>query len=110
MLASRLRHRVDIEALTSAVDSTYGGEVKAWTTHAADVPAEIVPVSGREFIAAQGEQAGVAAKITVRWTAGIVPTMRIVHGSDVYSIKAVLPDKSLRRSILLMCETGVQDG
>lgn len=110
MISARLRHRVTIESLSSSVDSNYGGEVMTWSTYASGVPAEIMPVSGREFLSGQQEHAGVTTKITVRYDSGIVPTMRVVHDSDIYAIKAVLPDKSLRRTMLLMCESGVRDG
>lgn len=114
-LAPRLRHRVDIEELTDTLDSESGALSEGWATvRGSDEPdlftAEIVPLSGREFVAAQKENAGVTTRITVRWRAGITASMRVVHGSDVYNIRAVLPDPSLRRHITLMCEQGVNEG
>jgi SPP1 family predicted phage head-tail adaptor len=109
MLAPKLRHRIDIEQLTITQDS-YGGMIEAWTLFADNVAAEIVPLSGREFVSAQQVQAGVTTRITVRYKAGILENMRVKHGSDVYNIKAKLPDQTLRRHITLMCELGVTDG
>lgn len=113
MLAPRLRHRIDIEAFTIDLDSE-GVQVESWDSirdsGEALIPAEIVPLSGREFIAAQTVQANVTTRITIRWRAGIEPSMRVIHGVDVYNIKAVLPDPTLRRHLTLMCETGANDG
>lgn len=110
MLAPRLRHRVDIQTFATTQDSNTGAVTDAWTDFDTDVPAEIWPMSGREFIAAQSIQAGVTTKITIRYVAGVEPRMRVVHGADVYNIKAVLPDPTLRRHLTLMCEVGVNAG
>ncbi|MEN9903699.1 MAG: hypothetical protein RLZZ555_264 [Pseudomonadota bacterium] len=106
-LTDRLRHRVSIEAMT-AVRDQFGGVQEVWTTSAAHVPADIVPLSGREFVAAQSVQSQVTTRITIRHLAGIKPAMRLRHGSDVYNIEAVLPDPSLRRHLTLMCSIGPQ--
>jgi SPP1 family predicted phage head-tail adaptor len=109
-LAQRLRHRVDIQEFTTTQDSETGAVTEDWATVHENAAAEIWPMSGREFVAAQSIQAGVNTKITIRWTDGIVPAMRVVHGTDIYNIKAVLPDPSLRRHLLLMAEKGVNNG
>ena len=107
-IAHRLRHRITIERLSTTRDE-FGGAVEAWET-VAIVPAEVWPLSGREFVAAQAEQAGVTTRITIRYQAGIEPAMRITHDGRTYNIKAVLPDPTLRRHITLMCESGVNNG
>lgn len=109
MLAARLRHRVNIQALTVDQDTETGAQIEAWTDISTNTPAEVWPMSGREFIAAQSIQAGISTKITIRYQEGIEPTMRVVHEGLNYNIKAVLPDPTLRRHILLMCESGVSD-
>ena len=109
MLAQRLRHRVTIEKVTETRDAD-GGVVTAWAALHSAVPAEIVPVSGREFVAAQAAQAGITARMTIRYMAGITPKMRVVHGADIYNIEAVLPDPTLRRHLTLMVSTGVNNG
>ena len=102
-LAHRLRHRVTIERKTTGADS-WGQPVETWET-VAIAPAEVYPLSGREYIAAQAEQAGVTTKITIRYQAGIEPAMRVTHDGMTYNIKAVLPDPTLRRHLTLMCES-----
>ena len=102
-LAHRLRHRITIEQKTAGADA-WGQPVETWET-VAIAPAEVWPLSGREYIAAQAEQAGVTTKITIRYQAGIEPAMRITHDGKTYNIKAVLPDPTARRHLTLMCES-----
>ena len=110
MIAPRLRHRVDIQNFASVQDSNTGAVTDTWTDYDTDVPAEVWPMSGREFIAAQSTYAGVTTKITIRYQSGIEPRMRIKHDTDIYNIKAVLPDSTLRKYLTLMCEVGLNAG
>lgn len=115
LLAPRLRHRVDIQALDTVEDSETGAVVEVWdsilgSSSEETLPAEIVPVSGREFIAASQQQAGVTHRITIRWRDDVKPTMRVTHEGAFFNIRAVLPDPTLRRWLTLMCEQGVNDG
>jgi SPP1 family predicted phage head-tail adaptor len=110
MTAPRLRHRVTLENFVTTQDMNTGAIVDAWQLFKQDVPAEVYSLSGREFVAAQAIQAGVTTKITIRYVDGVQPRMRVVQGSDVYNIKAVLPDPTLRRHLTLMCEVGVNQG
>lgn len=110
MLAPRLRHRVDIQNFASVQDSNTGAVTDTWTDVFESVAASIQPISGREFIAAQSIQAGVNTKITIRYVDGVQPRMRVVHGSNIYNIRAVLPDPTLRRHLTLMAEVGVNEG
>jgi SPP1 family predicted phage head-tail adaptor len=117
-IAYRLRHRVDIQEFGVTVDSNTGAVLEGWTTILPEgdesepilMPAEIMPMSGREFVAASAIQAGVNTKITIRYMEGIKPAMRVVHEGVFYNIKAVLPDPTLRRHITLMCASGVDEG
>jgi len=115
MLAQRLRHRGDIQAPTVTQDPATGAVATSWATVRTGaeplIAAEIVPLSGREFLSAQAIQAGVTTRITVRWRpVPVRPAMRFVHQGDVYDIKAVLPDPKLRGYLTLMCEQGVNNG
>ena len=108
MLAPRLKHRIDIEMTAPVmVDPVGGSLVNTWALFLDDVPAEVVPLSGREFLAAQAEQAGVTARVTIRQVDGVLPSMRIRHLGLVHNIKAVLPDPSFRRHLTLLVESGV---
>lgn len=106
-LAPRLRHRIQIQSMT-AIRDEHGGVQEVWTPLHASVPAEVVPLSGREFIAAAATQAAIVARITIRYMVGIVPAMRVTHDGSIYNIQAVLPDPTGRRHLTLMCEAGPQ--
>ncbi len=108
MLTQKLTQRIDIEATAPVVvDPVGGSQVNTWALFASDVPAEVVPLSGREFIAAGAEQAGVVARVTIRRLEGVLPSMRIRHLGLVYNILQVLPDPTFRRHLTLMVESGV---
>lgn len=99
MQAGRLNKRITIQSPATGQDAT--GEPTTGWTDVATVWASIVDVSGREYVAAGGLQNSAQTKITIRYRAGIVPSMRVVHGSDAYNVEAVLGQD--RRSLLLMC-------
>jgi len=105
MRAGTLRHRVTVEHKTETRDD-YGGVTTTWTTFAASVPAAILPLSGREFFAAEAQQSEVSAKIVMRQLAGLLPSMRIVHDGQQYNIRAILPDATVARHVVCMCERG----
>lgn len=109
-LASRLRHRVTIERLVPVQDEI-GGEARKWVAWASSVPAEILPISAGELLAANQVHGEVVARIVIRWRSGVEPSMRVVHGDDVYQIAGVIPDnKSGREHITLPVSRGVRNG
>lgn len=101
--AGSLRDKIVIAAQTSTQDA-YGGTVTTWATFAT-VWAAKKDLTGREFLSAAATQNSVQTKFTIRLLAGVLPTMRITHGSDVYNIEAVLADG--RDALLLMCSRGL---
>lgn len=110
MRAGKLRHRVRLQAFTTTVDPDTGYRDKAWAD-VATLWADVAPLSGREFIAAAATQSAVTARITIRHRAGVTNNHRILHGTAIYNIEAVLPDaESGREHLTMMCSTGVNDG
>lgn len=95
MQAGRLRHRVTIQQYTHAKDLDSGEWVKHWADYAT-VWAEIVPLSAREFIAAQATQSKVTGRVTIRYLEGVDASMRILHTvkgtTKIYNIEGVLTD------------------
>ena len=111
MKAGALRHRVTLQDFGEVVDPATGYRTKIWRAVASDIPAEVAPLSGREYLAAAATQSAVTARITMRWRPGVTAQQRIVHGDAIYDIESVLPDaKSGREHLTLMCSTGVNDG
>lgn len=112
MRAGRLRHRVAIEQRVETPD-TDGDLITSWTLIADEVPAEIVPLSARELMAAQATQSEVSVRITIRWRAGLKANMRVRRLDDgrVYNVAGIVEDNcSGREWITLPCSEGVNDG
>ncbi len=118
MKAGTLRHRIEIQAFDSVMDSSgsavqdqvTGEVIRAWQPMAS-AWASIAPVSGRDFIAAKAAQSSITARITVRYNADILPAMRVIHGTRIYKIEAVLPDAdSGLEYMTLMCSLGATEG
>lgn len=110
MLAQRLRHRITLQQKTVTQDPLGTAITQAWSDWLAAEPAEVVPLSGREFIQAGGKHAAVTARITIRWRPGVDATMRVLFDGGIYNIEAVLPDPSGRRWLTLMVSEGASDG
>jgi head-tail adaptor len=71
MKAGRLRHRMRIERPDPGSLDGYRGEVKLWQV-VVETDAAIDAISGREFMAADRELAGITWRITLREIPGVV--------------------------------------
>ena len=110
MNAGRLRHRIVIEQQVKARDATSGAETITWQTYQASVPAELMPMSGKEFQAANAQQSETLTRCLIRYLPGLDETMRVTHDGVEYNIRAILPDRTLRRHLNLMLASGANDG
>lgn len=108
-LGPRLRHRITIESQTAEKDSD-GDDTTLWTTFLQDEPAEVVPFSGKEFIASQSAQSLVQGRMTIRWQPGIDESQRVLWDGAIFNIQAVLPDSTNRRWLTFMYSKGTNDG
>lgn len=97
--AGRLDQRVTLQ--TPATGQDAAGEPTAGWTDVVTVWASVVDISGREYVAAAGVQNAAQTKIGIRYRAGVVPAMRVLHGATAYNIEAVLGQD--KQSLLLMC-------
>lgn len=105
-LSIRLNKRITIQQQSATQDDA-GQPINTWVD-VATLWAEIRDVSGREFIAADGQQKQVQTKILIRHREGIESQMRVLHGSNTYNIEAVLGQDN--RTLLLMCSRGANNG
>jgi SPP1 family predicted phage head-tail adaptor len=105
----KYRHRVTLQAFTMERDAL-GGDRQVWSDWHKDAPAEVVPLSGREFTAASAEHGQVTARIEIPYLPGVDGTMRVLFDGAIYAIRAVLPDPTARKHINLMVDAGVTDG
>ena len=103
-----LRHKVQLQENQITQDSTTGEMVPSWVT-VASVWAQVVPMSGREFLAASAEQSEVRGRMTIRYREDVDASMRVVYRGKYYAIHAVLPDaESGKEHLTLMTGEGVR--
>lgn len=105
-----LRHRITLQQRGLVQDPDSGEMIPGWTDWA-KVWARIDYLSARDLIAAQAAQSKITARIVMRYRPGVLPTMRILYRSKVYSIEGALPDnKSGLEYLTLPVSEGVKDG
>jgi len=113
MQAGKLRHRIDIQELTTGRDPVTGefGE-EQWVTRWARCPARVAPLSTRDLVAAQAGQSQATGRMIIRYRPGVVSTMRILYRDEVYSIEGPpLEDPESGKDYLtLLVSKGVKDG
>lgn len=109
MLAPHLRHRITLQQQSRERDSN-NEYVLAWSNWLENEPAEVMPLSGRDFIQSASLDSQVTGRMTIRWRPGVSETMRVLFDGGVYSIVAVLPDGTARRWLTLMTKIGTGDG
>jgi SPP1 family predicted phage head-tail adaptor len=90
MDAGRLRHRVELQRVSVALDS-HGDSVETWAT-LAEVWASIEPLSGREFLQASSTTSDVTVRIIVRGRSDIAltPKDRVLYGTRAFDIRHVV--------------------
>lgn len=91
LAAGELRHFVRIEKPKSYQDPITGELCSKWEM-VAQVYAQIVPNSAREFIAAKATQSEVSGRIVIRHRSDVDATMRVVHRGVAYQVLGVLAD------------------
>ena len=111
MRAGDLRHPVVIQHQTTQQDPATGEVVTAWVEFAR-VWAAVDPLSARDLIAAQASHSQASGRITIRYRPGVLPTMRILHRGQIFTIIGQpLPDRNSGLEYLtLVVATGVNDG
>lgn len=90
MRAGALRHLVTFQTPSTSQDEA-GQPTLTWTEHS-KAWASILHKSGAETLRGDRDTSIVEASIRVNRRPGIDPSMRVVFGTRVYEIKAVLQD------------------
>ena len=90
--AADLNQRVNIEQRTSSQDEL-GQPIESWVLVAA-VWASVKHVSGLSAIKGDADVSTVKASIRIRYLALLNAGMRVSHGSDIYDIRAFLPNRA----------------
>lgn len=86
-----MRYRIELQRNVSNKDDE-GFTQNIWQTEHT-VWADIVPVTGREFLQSGTETAEVTFKIYIRYLDGIDADMRVKCGENIYLLTAVLGNK-----------------
>ncbi|MBV2138577.1 MAG: phage head closure protein [Candidatus Thiodiazotropha sp. (ex Ctena orbiculata)] len=102
IISGRLKYRIQIQQ-PDVNRSTAGEPVKNWVKFA-EVRADIYDINGREFFGANQVNSEVTTKIVMRFKKGITPDMRVIHGTDIYQIVAVLNQSNSRQPTMLLCK------
>lgn len=112
--AGKLRRHLLFEQLTETQDSD-ANLIESWVD-AFDVnprmPCEVVPLNGRELLAAAAVQSRAIVKITCRYRAGFSVKMRATDEfGSVYNLESMLQDShSGKRWIIFTASTGANAG
>ena len=111
MQLGKLNERIQIEALVASKGRS-GGVIRTWSPVTPVIQASRRSFSGNERSAtsAGGEMAVSRDEFTVHWRAGISAEMRVVHEGRYYNIRHVNNFAGRRESLVLTCDTGVNNG
>ena len=90
--AAEFNQSINIEQRTSSQDEL-GQPIESWVLVAA-VWASVKHVSGLSAIKGDADVSTVKASIRIRYRTGIDAGMRAVCGSDIYDIRAILPNRA----------------
>lgn len=106
--AGRLRHRVTIQQ-ASVSQQASGAPVRTWA-NVATVWAQVRTQSGGEQRNEGADQvvAALYYAVTIRYRAGLEPTMRVLWGSRVLEVTAIQEPDNRQRSLTLMCTEVVE--
>lgn len=101
MRAGQLRHSIVIQRQASSLNS-YAENEGTWSPWAT-VRAGIEPLSGRELIASGQNLAQQNVRIVIRYRSGVTAQMRVVWGTNLYNIQAVINPEHRNAMLELMC-------
>ena len=105
MRVGELRRQVTIQAEAPSADAG-GGYALAWIS-VATVWASITPLSGTERFNDAGLQSQVSHRVRIRYLADVTADMRILYGTRLFNIHAVLNTDESNRWLDLLVEEGV---
>src|SRR5688572_12565982 len=101
--SGQLRHRIQLQSQQQTQDATTGEVTVTWVTYA-EVWADVVPMSAREFIQSGAEQSEARGRMVIRYRDDVQADHRAVHRGKFYNIVGEpLPDaESGREHLTLM--------
>ncbi len=103
MRAGDLNRRITIQRHGTSEDE-WGTPLPAGWVDVCRPWASIRNLSGLGVIRADAQTAVVKTSIRIRYRTDVAAGMRVLHGTTVCDIKAVLPDEARREFVDLVCE------
>jgi SPP1 family predicted phage head-tail adaptor len=100
--AGKLRRRLVIQQAVETQGPT-GEMAVSWGVFA-EVWGSVEPLRGREFWAGKEQQAQVDTRIRIRYLEGVTPKMKVLDGSRVFLIYAVIDPETRHIQLDLMCQ------
>lgn len=107
--AGALRHRLVIQVEQPVSDGGGGQGADPWANPVtlATLWGAVEPLRGSERLRAMQIQDSLTHRVTLRYRAGITTSMRVVFGTRVFNIRAVINVGERNRVLELLCEEGV---
>lgn len=102
-----LRYQVQLQSPVVQVDDASGEPVITDWLDEEKVWAAIESLTGREWLASAEWRAGVDTRIRIRWREDVTNQWRVVRGSKIWNIAAVLPKWEGMSEVHLLCGEGV---
>lgn len=94
---------IDIQKTTATYDS-YGQPVESWSNLYTGLFASAITTGGKEFYAAQRQNAETAMVFKTRYITGITTLMRVKYGSRYFNILSVNNKDEKFEYLLLSCK------
>jgi len=112
--AGRAGHRIRIEQ-KSVTRAAAGDEIISWVnviTDTADnaIWAEVWPLKGREFFAAQQTQYAADVRFRVRYRTDIGQAHRVIWDNEPYDIISVVDVGAGRHTVEILASSGIRNG
>ncbi|MFC7518697.1 phage head closure protein [Herbaspirillum sp. GCM10030257] len=112
MDAGPMDKRVTLEELTQGKDAS-GGRISTWTpVTQGTIAARVLPMNGNERSTTSkgGEVSEARTEFAIRYRPGVTSLMRVVYKGAYYNIKHVKNVNEANETLILTCDTGVNDG
>ena len=101
MEGGKIRHRVQLQSAVYSRND-YGEPIPVWTTYGTRW-AEVKDLSGRELYQAQQINAEVTIGVKLRYMTGIEPAHRLLFGSRILEIGAILNPDNRKIELNILC-------
>lgn len=109
MRIGSLNRWVTLQRPANTRDPETGAVLEGWED-VASVWANIRYLNGSETLKSAEPVSAARASIRIRLRADVAADWRVVHGTTIFNIYAVLPDAQGNEYVDLACETGANNG